>query len=522
MTFRNHLATAMAAAAFAAAAPAHAACSDLMDLALEDGRVTAATEVAAGAFEQPGGAGMAPGVAPASYADVPAFCRVEVTLTPSSDSDIRSEIWLPLSGWNGKYVGIGNGIWAGSISYSSMAAPLKRGYATASTDTGHKGNGLTAEWAVGHPEKLVDFGHRAIHVTTRTAKAAVRAMYGRPAEYSYWDSCSTGGRQGLMAAYRYPEDFDAISAMAPANPMTSLMTQTMWQGWQPQRFNVSLTPPVLGLVHAAAVKQCDAQDGLADGLISQPDRCDFDPGVLQCRPGQSEGCLSSGQVQAMRGVYGGVRAADGTQLLPGWPVGSEMQLAALVSGQEPFPVATSYFRGLVYQGEPGWDWKAMDYRLDLGAARTFGADILDVPADGLGSFFGRGGKLLLSHGWTDGLIPATNTLAFNYALYNALPPAQAQQQLRLFMAPGMDHCAGGEGPSQFDTLGAIDEWATTGIAPNRILATRPTSVPTFPGQPPQPDRDPMERPLCSWPLVAKFDGTGDPMFAESWSCGEAS
>ena len=520
MTPRHLLAAGTATAALLGATPALAACDDLMKLQLEDGTVTSAQVVEAGAFQQPGPAGAAPGVAPPSYSDTPAFCRVQVTLSPSEDSDIKSEIWLPLDGWNGKYVGIGNGIWAGSISYSSMSDPVKRGYATASTDTGHSGNGLTAEWAIGHPEKLVDFGHRAVHVTTQAAKAAIRAFYGKGPSLSLWNSCSTGGRQGLMAAHRYPEDFDAISSMAPANPMTDLMVQSMWAGWQPKRFDTSLTPQKLGLVHAAALKRCDAQDGLEDALISRPDTCDFDPGALRCEPGQTEGCLSDNDVLAMRGLYGGVRAADGSQLLPGWPIGSEMQMAVLVMGQEPFPVATSYFRDLVYAGRSGWDWSAAEYRGQLADARSFGADILNVPTDGLGPFFARGGKLLLSHGWNDGLIPATNTLAFHHGLYNALPLAQAQTQLRLFMAPGMDHCAGGEGPSEFDTLGVLDAWASTGMAPNRIIATRPTTMPTFPGQPPMPDRDPMDRPLCPYPLVAKYDGTGDPGFAESFACGE--
>ncbi|GGD65538.1 tannase/feruloyl esterase family alpha/beta hydrolase [Erythrobacter arachoides] len=503
--------------ALTVSAPALATCADLARTALSDGRVVSAEVVPAGTFQQPG-AMAAPGVAPADYGALPAFCRVRLHLTPSADSDINSEVWLPLDDWNGKYVGIGNGIWAGTISYAQMAEPLARGYAAASTDTGHTGNGLTATWAVGHPERLVDFGHRAVHVTTVAAKALVRAMYGRGPDLSLWNSCSTGGRQGLMAAHRYPEDFDAISAMAPANPMTDLMVQSMWAGWQPQRYAVQLTPQVLGMVHGAAVAQCDALDGVTDGLVSRPLACTFDPVQLQCRPGQGEGCLSPGQVGAMQSLYRGTRAADGEQLLPGWPVGSEMQMALLVMGQEPFPVATSYFRDLVFGDQPGWDWRTFDYRSGLAASGAYGAAILDVPSDGLAAFFARGGKLLLSHGWADGLIPATNTLAFHHDLFNALPPAQRDGQLRLFMAPGMDHCAGGEGPSSFDTLGTIDAWAHTGVAPARIVATRPTAAPSMPGQPPAPPRAAMTRPLCPWPLVEIYNGTGDASDAASFTC----
>ena len=516
----------MAAAAILAllatllAGPALAAdCGALKGAKIDQGEVVAADIVAAGKFTQPAPPGAPPpGVAASPYNDVPAFCRVQLRLHPSSDSDIASEVWLPVSGWNGKYVAIGNGIWAGQISYSQMGEPVTRGYVASSTDTGHQGNGLDASWAVGHPEKLIDFGYRAVHVTSVAAKQLIGAFYGRAPTLSFWDSCSTGGRQGLMAAHRYPEDFNAISAMAPANPMTDLMVQSMWAGWQAQRFGVQLTPATLALVHAAVLKQCDKLDGVEDGVVGRPMQCSFDPVTLKCAAGASEGCLSEGQVQAMANIYGGVRAADGSSLLPGWPRGAEMQLAVLVLGKEPFPVATSYFRQLVFAGKPAWDWKAMDYRADLGAARSYGSEMLDVPADGLGPFFARGGKLMLSHGWADGLIPATNTLAFNAALYRALPQDQAEQQLRLFMVPGMEHCGGGAGVSKIDTLGTIDQWATTGQAPTRIVATRPEQVAAMPGAPPQPPRPPMSRPLCAYPLVARYDGKGDPMTPAAFSC----
>ncbi len=519
MLRKSILATTASLAALSLSSPAQAACEDLAGMHIDGGSITSAEVVSQGGFTAPpGGFGPPPGVAASPFAAVPAFCRVRMTLTPSSDSDIKSEVWLPLTGWNGKYVGVGNGIWAGTLSYAEMGANLVRNYATAATDTGHTGNGLTAEWAVGHPERLVDFGHRAVHVTTVAAKAVVEEFYGRAPERSYWNSCSTGGRQGLMAAYRYPADFEAISAMAPANPMTDLMTQSMWLGWQAQRFGVTLGRAELGLVHAAVLRQCDAGDGVSDGIIGRPQSCGFQPTSLQCAAGQTESCLSSGQVQAMAAIYDGVRASDGSWQLPGWPRGSEMQLALLTSGAEPFPVATSYFRNLVFQGQSGWDWKAMDYAEYTSVARSFGGDILNVPSDGLDAFFARGGKLLLSHGWTDGLIPATNTLAFHHGLYNSLPPAQAQNQLRLFMAPGMDHCSGGDGPSVFDTLGAIDSWAETGLAPQTLLATRPVQAGGGFGAPPPPPRAPMVRPLCPYPTEAVYNGTGDAGTAGSFTC----
>ncbi|MFC4256612.1 tannase/feruloyl esterase family alpha/beta hydrolase [Croceibacterium xixiisoli] len=509
-----------ASALFAVSPAAAANCGDLVGTKIASGTVTAAGLVAPGAFQQPSvPGGPPPGVLNAAYSDLPQFCRVQATLKPSSDSDIKVEIWLPARGWNGKYVGIGNGIWAGQLSYSQLADPLKRGYAVATTDTGHTGNGLTAEWAIGHPEKLVDFGHRAIHEMTVAAKQAITAIYGKGPEVSFWNSCSTGGRQGLMSAHRYPEDYDVISSMAPANPMTDLMTQTMWAGYQPQREpGAALTMGKLTSLHRAAVAQCDKDDGVEDGLIGRPDSCRFDPATIQCTAGDSDSCLTAPQVKTAQALYDGIRNAEGHLLLPGWPRGAEMQLAALVMADKPFPVAYTYFSMLVFDNRADWDWKGFDYTRDLQRSRDYGASILNAPSDGLGPFFARGGKLLLSHGWADGLIPANNTLGYYQHLYYALPRAQAQQQLRLFMAPGMDHCSGGAGPSDIDTLGIMDEWARSGNAPDRILAVRPTKAPSMPGAPEAPAREPMSRPLCAWPMVAQYKGTGSSNEAANFTC----
>jgi hypothetical protein len=503
-------------AALAMAAPGSARdCASLAKLKV-DGKVTSATIVPAGAFQQPAGPGAPPGVGGTTYKDVPEFCRVQATLTPTKDSDIKVEVWLPAAGWNGKFVAVGNGIWAGQLSYSAMADPLKQGYAVATTDTGHTGSGLDAKWAVGHPEKLVDFGYRAVHEMVVTGKQAIGAFYGSKPKLSYWNSCSTGGRQGLMEARRYPADFDAISAMAPANPMTGLMVQSMWVGWAPKHAPGGALPPAtMGMVHAAVVKQCDRLDGAEDGLIGDPRHCGFDPASLQCKAGETSGCLAQAQVEALHMIYGGVRDASGKVIRPGWPLGSEMQLALLIGGNEPFPVATSYFRDLVYAGQPGWDWKVSDYGKEWADARAFGGDMLDVAPGALGPFFARGGKLLLSHGWTDGLIPANNTVEFYTGLLGALPDRQ-ESQVRLFMVPGMDHCGGGEGASTFDTIAAIDGWATSGRAPERIVATRTPSP-----NPNAPKLAPISRPLCPYPLIARYDGRGDVNSEKSFVCAKA-
>ncbi len=298
--------------------------------------------------------------------------------------------------------------------------------------------------------------------------------------------------------------------------MTGLMTQSVWTGFQAVRApGAGLSGPKLAALHKAYLDQCDAADGLADGIASAPRACRFDPAVSQCKGADGPDCLTADQVQTMRAIYGGVvDPKTGKQLLPGFPPGSEMQLAVLISAPEPFPVATSYMRLLVFGDQPGWDFRKFDYAADTAKARAFGASTLDVPASGLAPFFARGGKLLLSHGWTDGLIPANNTVLYYQTLSSGLPAKQARGQLRLFMVPGMDHCSGGEGPSAIDTLAAIDGWASGGAAPERLIASR---LPTPPGAP-GPQRSPMTRPLCAYPAVARYKGEGPIDKAESFAC----
>lgn len=513
------LASSAAALALLATPAAAADCSDMTGLSLPDGEVTSATLISAGDFSPGGGGENAPGVTASGFDDLPEFCRVQAIRRPSSDSEIAIEVWLPASDWNGKFVGIGNGIWAGTISHAEMGRALAAGYAVGATDTGHKGNGMTADFAVGHPEKLVDFGYRAVHEMVVTSKQAIGEFYDKGLELSLWNSCSTGGRQGVMSAHKYPADFDAISATAPANPMTNLMTQTMWAGYQAVREDGSSMPiPKLALTHQAVMKECDGQDGLEDQLLSRPDMCTFDPISIQCKNGEdSETCLTAPQVATMRNIYNGVRDDAGNVILPGFPRGSEMQVMVMMMGQEPFPVATSYFRQLVYGDQQNWDFKGMSYGDSLAAAKAHSGNLIDAPSDGLGPFFARGGKLLLSHGWNDGLIPATNVLQFYRGLYADLPAAQAQEQLRLYMVPGMEHCSGGEGVSQYDTLGTIDAWATTGIAPHSIVASRVPAGPN-PFGPAAPELPPLSRPLCPYPMAAQYNGSGDVNAAENFTC----
>ena len=492
---------------FAGTLPAFAAdCASLAALALPGAKITHAELVAAGAFKPP----PPPfGTPPVSYKELPAFCRVSAIAAPTPDSAIGIEVWMPAANWNGKFVGTGNGVWAGSIGYFSMVEPLARGYAVAATDTGHTGTGLDSHFAVGHPDKLIDFGYRAVHEMTVKAKMLIAAFYGEGPKLSLWVSCSTGGRQGLMEAFRYPQDYDGISAMAPANPMTALMIQTIWTGdaalKDPRR---ALTQAKLTALHAAFLATCDGKDGLKDGVVSEPERCGFDPAALRCKGTDGPDCLTAPQVAAMREIYGGVRnPRTGARIFAGFAPGSEMQVGLLTMGPEPFPVATTYIQDIVF-GNPKWDFRTFDYDKDVDRARDAGADILDVPPAGLRAFFARGGKLLLSHGWSDGLIPAPNTIAFYRAMAGTMDAKTAADadKVRLFLVPGMCHCGGGDGPFLFDALGTIDAWAASGTAPERIVAAKPPGAPA------------MTRPLCPYPQVARYSGRGSTDDAANFAC----
>lgn len=493
--------------AFFTAPIAKASCESVASLELPDGEITSATLVAAGEFTPPGGGGpmmMTGGTA--VFKAAPAFCRIAATLKPTADSDIKIEVWMPAENWNGKLVGIGNGVWAGSISYSALAEPLAKGYATVATDTGHSGSGMDAKFAVGYREKLVDFGYRAVHEMTVKAKTFIAAFYGKKEQRSLWVSCSTGGRQGLMEAYRYPDDYDGISSMAPANPMVGLMIGSLWTGYATMKDDARrLARDKMMAAHRAYIAQCDATDGLKDGIVGDPETCNFDPGIIQCKEGDQNDCLTAPQVAALRDIYAGAKnPRTGEQIFAGFPPGSEQQVTALTSGREPFPVATSYFRDIVFN-DPQWDYKSYDYDKDLAASYKAGSDILDVPSDGLTKFIENGGKLLMSHGWADGLIPASNTVEFYKSMTAEMALGKAMDAVRLFMIPGAGHCGGGDAGIT-DMLSVIDQWVETGKAPDRIIAKS------------SPDQKPMSRPLCPYPQIAKYKGSGSTDDAANFEC----
>src|SRR6266446_3288499 len=282
-------------------AAAATACENLASLALPNARINSAQMVAAGAFVPPGGGGAGRGGAAANpFGSLPAFCRVTATLTPSSDSDIKTEIWLPASGWNGKFLAVGNGGWAGTIPYPALAGAVAAGYAGAGTDTGHVGN--SAEFALGHPEKLIDIAYRSIHEMTVQSKAVINSHYGVPAKFSYYNGCSQGGRQGLAAAQTYPEDFNGIIAGASTwEQMRAHGARTALNLIINKDVDSIIPPSKYRMIHDAVLNACDASDGVKDGVLENPMKCNFDYSKLLCNGADGATCLTKGDDVALEG-----------------------------------------------------------------------------------------------------------------------------------------------------------------------------------------------------------------------------
>jgi feruloyl esterase len=424
---------------------------------------------------------------------------VAATAAPTPDSAIKFEVWLPAEGWNGKFVAVGNAGFGGIILHFTMADPLRRGYAAAGTDTGHEGGPADASFAVGHPEKLVDFAWRAVHETTVLSKAMVTALYSQPARRSYWVSCSTGGRQGLKEAQRFPEDFDGISAGAPANNWVPLMVSGAAVEHLVTHPKNGLPPPHLALLKEAAIAACDAHDGVTDRVVEDPRRCTFDPGTLACRAGTSSACLTPSQVATARSIYAGVvNPRTGEKIFPGPAFGSELQWAG-------FAAATSYWRDQV-TGDPNWHPAHLDLDKDLARARALDTAEVTATDPNLSAFVARRGKLLLWHGWTDSL-PAQNTIDYYESVLAAPGAESVTDSVRLFVAPGVDHCGGGEGTFMIDALGAIDTWVESGKAPERLIASRPLA-----------NGGRRTRPICPYPQVARYRGQGSTDDASNFAC----
>jgi feruloyl esterase len=410
-----------------------------------------------------------------------------------------------VEGWNGKLQAVGNGGWAGTISYPALATAVRGGYAAASTDTGHSTPG--ASFAVGHPEKLIDYAHRSLHELAVSAKSIVSAFYGGPPKLALWNGCSTGGNQGLTLASKYPADFDAIVAGAPPDPRARLMSVRLLMNRLVHRRPGSYIPPEkYRLVHQAALAACDLHDGATDGVIENPRACKFDPAVLECKGEDSASCLTPLQVETARLLYSDVRhPATGATLYPPLLVpGSELAWATL-AGPQPFPNAVEAYKFLVH-ANAGWDPATFDAGSDIDRMERAGA-VLNTASPDLRSFFARGGKLLMYHGWNDRQVPAMSSVTYFERVLAAAGREAAGRSIQLYMVPGMDHCQGGVGADTFDKVAAMEQWVATGRAPARIAASHVTD-----------GKIDKTRPLCPYPEIARYAGTGALDDAGSFTC----
>jgi feruloyl esterase len=481
-------------------------CDSLTSLALRGAKVTSAAEVAAGAFAPPTaqpGRGVPPAQARA-YAALPLFCRASVTATPTGDSDIKIEVWLPKTGWNGRFQAVGNGGFAGTISYAALAAAVNGGYAAASTDTGHSTPG--ASFAMGHPEKLVDYAHRSLHELAVSAKAIINEYYGSAHKVALWNGCSTGGNQGLTIASKYPTDFDAIIAGAPPDPRARLMGVRVLLNRLVHRTADSYIPAdKYPVIHQAALAACDKMDGIEDGVIPDPQACTFDPAVIQCKGADAPSCLTAPQVETARLIYAEVKHPTSKRTL--YPAllqrGSEMNWATL-AGPEPFTISVDAFRHLAFK-DPNWDPK----RFDPGDIELMdeAASVLNTVTPDLRPYFKRGGKLLMYHGWNDQQVPGTSSVTYFNRVLERSGRDAAGKSIQLYMVPGMNHCQGGIGTDMFDKVAAMEEWMAKGSAPSQIVASHMTDG--------KVDRT---RPLCPYPRIARYNGSGNPAEAASFAC----
>ena len=512
------LVTAMTAATLAGGATASAGglagaenvwCADLASVSITESTITQAEVVGAGAFIPPvPPGGSAPSLASVSqtYGGLPGFCRVVATLRPTNDSDITVELWMPLSGWNGKYQAVGNGGFRGEISHGRMAAALASGYATSSTDTGHIGN--TARFGLGHPEKVVDFGWRSLHLMAVVSKEIIAAHYDEGLRYSYWNGCSAGGRQAMKVAQRFPEDFDGIVAGAPGQDWTgraagALRVATHLESHEAAR----LSEDDRRLVHSAALNACDAADGVEDGVIDSPQRCDFDPGVLECAGAKDGSCLTAAQVETAQMLYSSPANPRTGREITGQAPGSELNWTDLGWTRSARATGLEHYRYLVY-GDPTWTIDRFDFDADIVKAEEMDGGTLNALDPDLGPFFARGGKLFAYHGWSDGQISPLNSTQYYERVVEAVGSAEeVHASYRLFMAPGMGHCGGGEGPSVFDRMAPIEEWVEEGRAPEFIVASLETD-----------DAIERTRPLCPYPRVAVYDGKGSTDEADNFTC----
>ena len=488
--------------------PHQISCGDLANLNLPDTTIMSAEEVPAGPF--PFG-----NVAPTCSSDIaspqlPAFCRVQGTIGPGQ---IKFEVWLPLESWNGKFEGLGNHGFAGNIEYSDMGPELVKGYAVAGTDTGHAGS-APLPW-MQNEQQIIDYGSRGIHEMTVKSKAIIEAFYGKPPKYSYFNGCSTGGKEGLMEAQRYPKDYDGINVGGSANfAQIHNRVQYVWNGQVTFGRGVPLAGSTLALINDAAVAACDALDGVVDGVIDDPRSCTFEPASLLCSLGQDPNtCLTAAQVDALEKVYQGPRnPRTGEEIYPGLVRGSERGWGGHTAGPNIFSTADQFFKFMVYN-DANWDYRTFNFDSDLAYTDAHFSQLLDAIDPDLSAFRKRGGKILYSHLWSSTTHTATRSIEYYEDVVSFLRGRRDRRDealektrefFRLFMAPSG---SGSNGPDTFDSLPYLERWVEHGIPPKKIIAHHSTNGVV--------DRT---RPLCPHPEVAVYKGSGSTDEAANFVC----
>ncbi|MFZ1204848.1 MAG: tannase/feruloyl esterase family alpha/beta hydrolase [Candidatus Acidiferrales bacterium] len=499
-------------------ASAQQSCESLMSLQIPHVTITMATAISTPPdFEVPSTGGRF-GTPAGLKVPVP-FCRVAGFSAPTSDSHIGFEVWLPLAAsWDGNYIGIGNPGFIGAISYAGLAREVGRGSAAASTDTGHADEGATSEapdkWAIGHPEKIADWGSRAVHETAVAAKDLILAYYGKPAKLSFWSSCHEGGNQALTEAQKFPTDFDAIAAGDPAYYITHLQAVSEYMTWLSLKDGVKapgyIPPSKYPVIHRAALDACDSLDGVRDGFIEDPTRCHFDPETIRC-PGKSDfaSCLTEPQVQTAKLIYAGPKFADGTQVYPGFDPGSELGWGLMMAGPAPLSISTGFFKSVVFD-DPNWDFRTFDVDRDTKLADERDGALLNSNDPNLEPFKKHGGKLLIYESWDEAIIPPRSMIDYYDSVLKAMGgKKETYDFVRLFMVPGMGMCPGfGFGDNgTFNALDVVEKWRETGKAPDEIINTHTVG-----------DTVDRTHPACPYPQAAVYKGSGDPNDAASFTC----
>jgi len=431
-------------------------------------------------------------------ANIPAHCRVQLDLKPSSDSLIKMELWMPTQNWNGKFMGVGNGGFAGSIQgrTGDMPQALRLGYATAGTDTGHQTSG--GEWAIGHPEKMIDFGYRATHEMTLKAKQLVKTFYDQSPKYSYFKGCSTGGRMAMMEAQRYPNDYDGIIAGALANRHIHMWTAGVARSIELARHpEGAITTEQAALVNTIVMGKCDA---LKEGFLNNPRQCKVDFSTLKCPAGKTADntCLTEPQLKTVETYYGGVKNSKGELIFSGQALGNA------IGAQRPpanGPGNTFDLVRIAYN-DANFDWQKFDLDRDMKFLDEKIGYVDSVNPD-LRKFKSSGGKLLLYHGWGDTTITPETTIWYYDSVLDKMGKNQSDW-MRLFMVPGMGHCSGGPGVNTFDSIGTLENWVEKGIAPDTMMGRNNAGT--------------LTRPLCPYPQAAEYKGSGDLKDAANWAC----